>query len=286
MQAGATKSWRVIVTLVALSAPWLASHRAAAEPSAPDLCAVASSGSDFRIRAAAAASLGRSREACAGAALDAALGDPHPAVRAAAAAALGERGDRATLAALERAALRETTPTVKEQMTRAAGKLRVAPAADLPARFLVAVGRLENKSGVDRGALTAALRAKVRAELSEVEGGELLAEGADLEAAQKSRKLPVFALDGTLTKLSRQEAGGSVACSATVELLLRELPAHSLRSAVSGAAQVVADARSVRGDVEKMARLESNAIAGAVESAMQRLPTVLVAAAKNAAPAR
>ena len=52
-------------------------------------------GTDFRLRVAAALSLGKSKSAGARPALEKALGDPNPAVRAAAAAGLGASGDPA-----------------------------------------------------------------------------------------------------------------------------------------------------------------------------------------------
>src|SRR5262245_26455053 len=70
-------------------------------------------GGDFRVRVAAALTLGKSGDPGARAALEKALEDPHPAVRASAAAALGAVGDGAAIAALRAASSKEGTASVK-----------------------------------------------------------------------------------------------------------------------------------------------------------------------------
>src|SRR5512138_137804 len=66
-----------------------------------------STGSDFRVRAAAALTLGRSHNKGALAPLRAALDDQHPAVRSAAAAALAALGDKSAIDDLRSHATRE-----------------------------------------------------------------------------------------------------------------------------------------------------------------------------------
>src|SRR5262245_13790554 len=73
-------------------------------------------GTDFRLRVAAALALGKSTSPGARAALEKALGDAHPAVRAAAAAALGALGDGRSIPALKAALAGEAAANVKAQI--------------------------------------------------------------------------------------------------------------------------------------------------------------------------
>jgi hypothetical protein len=238
-------------------------------------------GADFRLRVAAALALGRSRHPGARSALEKALSDPHPAVRAAASAALGQLGDGAAMGALRQAHARESTPSVKAQFESTMRKLAgggSAPAAVGRAKFLVALGRIDIRSGVSATGFTSAnLKATTRSKLSQVPGVEMLAEGADAGVASKSRGLPTFTLDGSLTKLAKNASSGGVSYSARVEFLIRKMPEQAIKGTMSGAAQAEADSREIRGPRE-LEQLQSDAVTAAVESALRGAPPALEAA--------
>lgn len=238
-------------------------------------------GSDFRLRATAALALGKAKSAAARGALEKALVDPHPSVRAAAAAALGASGDASSLGALRSAAAKETAPAVKAQMESTIKRLGAS--APSKARFLVAVGKIENKSGVSGPALTSLFKQSTRTQLAQIPGAEVLAEGSDIGAQGKSRGLPVFALDGSLTRLTRGQSGSDVSYSAKVEYLIRQVPEQSLKGSVTGAAQALASSSALKGERE-LALLQAEAVSAAVETAMKGAPPALEAATKSSKP--
>jgi hypothetical protein len=236
---------------------------------------------DFRLRVAAALALGKSTSPGARPALEKALGDPHPAVRAAAAAALGSLGNAAALPALQAALARESDADVKAAMQRTIGRLSTAPAA-APAvkpRFLVAMGKLENRSTVSDAAIVGALRSSTRARMAQVPGVEVLADGADPSAEGKSRNLPAFALDGSVTKMDKKLGAKDVGYAARVEYLLRKMPDQVLKGTMAGSAQAVADIKQVKGPSE-ISQLQLDALAGAVDSALKSASPALEAATK------
>ena len=102
-------------------------------------------GKDYRLRVAAALSLSRSKSPGARPALEKALRDPHPAVRASAAAALGVLGNPAAVPALKAALNLEPAPNLKRPIEAAIEKLS---RSSTKARFLVSLGKFENRSGV------------------------------------------------------------------------------------------------------------------------------------------
>lgn len=237
-------------------------------------------GSDFRVRVAAALALGKSKSSGARPALERALGDSHAAVRSAAAAALGQLGDAAALPALRAAASREADGGVKAQMDKTIAKLTGGAGTSKTgkAKFLVTVGKLENKSGVSQATLIAALRDSTRARMAQVPGVEVVADG-DLLAESKSRNLPAFALDGSLTQLAKKQASDSVGYAARVEYLIRKIPDQTLKGTMSGAASAVADLKQVRGQNE-LNQLQLDALAGAVDGALKGAGKALEAATR------
>lgn len=235
-------------------------------------------GSDFRLRVAAALALGKSRSPGARPALEKALGDPHPAVRSAAAAGLGALGDANSLPALRTAAGREADVGVKTEMEQTIKRLS-GRAPQAKAKFLVTLGKLENKSGVSNTALLGALKASARARMSQVPGVEVLAEGTDAVAEGKSRNLPAFALDGSITELARKQVSDGISFKARVEFLVRKVPDQTLKATMNGAAQATADLKEVKGPSE-MSQLQIDAVDGAVDGALKTASSTLAAAAK------
>lgn len=239
-------------------------------------------GTDFRLRVAAALSLGKSKSAGARPALEKALGDPNPAVRAAAAAGLGAVGDPAATVALRAALARETTPNVQAQIESTIKRLGAGATSKATAskpRFLVALGRLENRSSVSAPEVATALLAATRTKMGAIPGIEILAEGADASAAGKSRNLPAFTVDGSLTELAKKQSRSGVSYSARVEYLIRKMPEQSLKGTMSGNAQAQADTKEIHGQTE-LSQLQIDAVSGAIDSALRGASPALEAAAR------
>jgi hypothetical protein len=238
-------------------------------------------GTDFRIRVAAALALGKSRSSGARPALEKALADPHPAVRSAAAAALGSLANPAAVPALQAASARESTPAVKIEMDLNIRRLQSSAPAPVQknARFLVSLGQMENRSGVAGATLMPALRTSTRSKMAQVPGVEVLAEGADAAEAGRSRNLPAFTLDGSLTQLAKRQGSQGIGYAARVEYLIRKMPDQTLKGTMSGAAQALADAKEIRGQGE-LAQLQIDALSAAVDSAFKGASPALEAATR------
>ena len=239
-------------------------------------------GTDFRLRVAAALSLGKSKSAGARSALEKALGDPNPAVRAAAAAGLGAIGDPAALVALRSALTRETTPNVQAQLETTIKRLGTSPvskASTSKPRFLIALGRVENRSGSGTAEVATALKAATRTKMAAVPGIEILSDGTDIAAASKSRNLPAFTVDGSLTELAKKQSRDGVSFSARVEYLIRKMPEQSLKGTMSGNAKAQADTKEIHGQSE-LAQLQSDVIGAAIDSALKGASPALEAAAR------
>jgi hypothetical protein len=232
-------------------------------------------GTDYRVRIAAALEIGKSKSTGARGALTKALKDQHPAVRAAAAAALGSLGDAAAVPALQAALKSESTINVRTQLEATIQKISKKPAAKV--KFLVVLGKVENKSSVKDATLSGMLKDQTRTKVAQIPGVELLADGADVGEASKSRKLPGFTFDAVLTQLAKGESGPDVTYAAKVEYLIRKMPEQSLKGSISGAAKALADAKSVRGPSD-LSQLQRDAVAGAIDSALKGTAIALEAA--------
>ena len=203
-------------------------------------------------------------------------------MRSAAAAALGSLGDPAALVALRAALAGEAAPGVRAQIETTIARLSAGGSPARPAgkpRFLVSVGKIENKSQVSDGAVAGALRTSTRSRIAQVPGVELLAEGTDASAEGKSRSLPSFTLDGSLTQLQKRQGSNGVGYAARVEYVIRRMPDQTLKGTMSGTAQALADAAQVRGQSE-LAQLRSDAIGAAVDTALKSASKTLEAATR------
>ncbi|MEJ7728166.1 MAG: HEAT repeat domain-containing protein [Polyangiaceae bacterium] len=234
-------------------------------------------GGDFRLRVAAALSLGKSKLSAARVPLEKALGDPHPAVRAAAAAALAALGDSAALPALRSAASRESG-SVKSQMETSIKRLTAGSSQTGRTRFLVALGRVDARTQGASPGIMSTLRAASRNKIAQVPGVELLADGTDGGAESKSRGLPVLFVDCALTQLARGDTKSDVSYAARVEYLIRKVPEQTLKGTMTGRAEALADVRAVRGRGE-LAQLQVDAVTAAVDSAMKGATVSFEAAA-------
>jgi hypothetical protein len=239
-----------------------------------------STGSDYRLRVAAALALGKISSATSRKALEQGLSDAHVAVRAAAAAALAaqQHDDKArtsVLASLKAARARESNDSVKSQIDTAIQRL---VAKSVKTRFLVTLGRVENKSSDKDGKLVSLLRERTKAQMNLVPGVEVLADGADPLTTAKSRGLPAFTFDASLTLLAKDQSREGVGFAAKVEYLIRR--DQTLKGTVTGSARALTDAR-VAGKPSELAQLQADAIGAAVESALKGAETALDAAAKK-----
>lgn len=236
-------------------------------------------GADFRLRVAAALSLGKSKLPAARSPLEKALGDPHPAVRAAAAAALAALGDTASLPALKAAASRESG-SVKSQIETSIKRLSTGATSTGRTKFLVALGRVDARTREASPGIMNTLRAATRSKIAQVPGVELLADGADAGVESKSRGLPVLFVDCALTQLARGESKSDVSYAARVEYLIRKVPDQTLKGTMTGRAEAAADARAVRGRGE-LAQLQVDAVTAAVDSAMKGATISFESAARS-----
>jgi hypothetical protein len=270
---------RLLISVVISSAIVIGSARisvAQGEGSFRDLATA----DDFRLRVAAALALGKSKHPNARPALEKALDDSHPAVRASAAVGLGLLGDPGAVAALRTAAGKESAANVKSQIQSTIQRLSVASSASpsVPTKFLVVLSRLDNRSGINDSGVVSAFKTAARSRVAQVPGVELLADGTDVGTASKSRRLPAFALDGSLTQLTKASAGSDVAYAAKVTFVIRRMPGQTLKGTISGAAQAQVDARAVKKDSD-LSQLQLDAVSAAIESACKAAPPALEAAA-------
>jgi hypothetical protein len=231
-------------------------------------------GSDFRVRVTAALSLGRSKSKAAVTALIGALSDSSAAVRAASAAALASLGDGSAVPALKRARGTEKDGDVKSALDDAISKL----SAKSRARFLVSIGKLQNKSSTSSAAIDRAFKRAAVDRLSSVPGVELVTDSSDVAAEAKRRGLPGVMLDGNLTKLTKSTAGSDVGYAAHVEFIVRKVPEQSLKASVTGDAKALAAAAAC-GEKE-LSQLQIDAVTAATESALKGAPSAIEAAAK------
>ena len=233
---------------------------------------------DYRLRVAAALSLGSSRSPGARLALERALADVEPAVRAAASAALGAQGNAAALPALRAALGKETTVSVRAQIESTLAKLGGAAQAVKP-RYLIALGKIENKSGASGAEVVTAFRTESKTRIARVPGVEMAPEGADLVTVGKSKNLPAFTVDASLTALAKAQGPGGVSYSARVEYVIRRMPDHTLKGTMSGNAKALAELSEIRGKAE-LTQLQIDAVAGAIDSALKGATPALEAAAQ------
>jgi len=227
--------------------------------------------SDFRVRVAAALALGKKKDVGSIAVISKALGDESAAVRAAAASALGAIGDKSALPALEKARGAEKEASVRGAIDRAITNLRGKT------KFVVALGKLENKSGNSK--VSTHFQTIAKAELAKIPGVQVASSDAEAVEKAKSMKLPTIALDGRLVQLQKEKAGNDVGFNARVEFVVRKLPEQSLKASVKGNAKALLDARAVKGDKE-LNQLQTEAVTAAVQSALSGAPKALEEAAK------
>ena len=244
--------------------------------------------SDFRLRVSAALLLGRSKPAGARQKLEHALSDAHPAVRIAAAASLSALGDPAAIPSLERHARDEQMVGVKAKMQESVAHLRagsgagsvagVAPVRAIGhAKYVLELGAMRNTSGVQNDQFSSVMSQTAKKQLEQK--GALVLDATDtaLKEEATKKKIPVYRLEGQLSRLSQQQqADGSLTVHARVEFSVVKVPQHTLQGTLSGAASTQGG-RSALGNESTMHNLREQVIGGAVESAMQNADQGLLA---------
>jgi len=264
-----------LVTMLVAAAMMLGTTSALGDEAA--LIKELQTGSDYRVRVTAALGLGKLKSASARAALEKALSDSNAAVRASAAAALASMGDAAAAGALKSAIAREKDASIKAQMETALQKIQKPK---IQAKYLVKLGKVENKSSVSQDSLTKLLKTHSEKQMGAVAGVEVVTEG-DLAATAKSRNLPAFLLDGALKELAEDKSKDGVGVSAKVEYVIRKIPDQALKGSMTGSAKAIGDPAQIKRVTGAMAQLQNDAIEGAVESACKGLGTALDAASKR-----
>ena len=263
--------WRRVAQLVLLSLVVAIAAPSFAAQDVATLRKELATATDFRIRVAAAVALGKKKDTGSIDVISKALGDQSAAVRSAAATALGAIGDSRALPALERARGAEKDDGVRRSIDRAILALRGR------ARVIVALGKLENKTGNAR--VSSHFQSVAKAELAKVPGIQVASSDNDAVEKAKSMKLPTIALDGRLVQLQKEKAGSDVGFQARVEFVIRKIPEQSLKASVKGNAKALLDARAVKGDKE-LSQLQAEAVTAAVQSALSGSSKALEEAAK------
>jgi len=243
------------------------------------------SSADFRVRVTAALQIGRSKPSGAREALEAALGDSHPAVRVAAAEALGALREPAAVTALEDHLATDPSPSVRAQIRATLDKLRDVTAAATSAaprrlgpdvRSVVVLGAMRNPSGTRGEDLRQVLSEAARARVLALHGVLLSEADGPLLQQAAARHIPVVVLDGTVSAVSESRADGNVQVRARVEFTVRR--DQTLKGTVSGAATTFGSGPNLSEPGRR--RLQDDAVSGAVQSALRGADQGLIVAAR------
>jgi hypothetical protein len=245
--------------------------------------------SDFRVRVSAALVLGHTRPDGAREALEAALGDGHPAVRVAVARALGTLGDPAALGALQRRLGQDSSSSVQAQLRVAIAELRRAGESDSPGddarhlapgvRYIVELGSMRNHSSIagSRGdELAQVLVTAARARAQAMRGAAFIEGDDSLRQQAAARHVPVITLDGNVTQVTEARVGGGLQVQVKVEFAIRR--GQTLKGTVSGAATTFGPGSDVTDQGRR--RLEEDAVQAAVQSALRGAEDGLLIAAR------
>jgi hypothetical protein len=304
---GVRKSFSVARALQLIALTLLLSLWGAAPSSAQnagELLRLLHDSQSFRVRARAALALANvSGDPRTAVALEAALLDGHAAVRAAAATALGLIGSRRSLPALRRAAgdgdnwVVEQVKVALRQIAARDSIARAVPAQDVrPAtlrtntalasvRYAVVVGEMRNRSGLADAALPRFLGERIAEELRALGSFAVFADAEMTEtvAAELERnRLPLFRVEGNITRIDPSAVGDEHQVHCEVSLLLMDEPARNLRGLIKGSATSGELRRS--GSAAQREQLARRALRNAVRSAMANAAQATEAAARERTP--
>jgi len=250
----------------------------AALPSIGELSDRVRHSDDFRVRVQAALELGKTADPDALRPLVEALEDPNASVRTAAAAALEELGDPAAVPALK-SHQKDKSELVRKQV-RASLATFDAAAHDgtRPARLLVKLGAMKNRTPVKAARIEAELESESRKKLDALPGVRVVSD-AETERDTSSQKLPVVLVSGQIQKLQASREGTDIVYSASVEYILHTMPDESIAAKVSGSASGTLTAEEAK-DEARAAELRHQVLGAAIQSALRRAPRALLAAAR------
>jgi hypothetical protein len=146
--------------------------------------------------------------------------------------------------------------------------------------YVVAIGTMKNSTTVRGEALAAVLRNATKQKASSMPKVAVADVGDALVMKQAfEKKVPVLALDGVVLKISQGQNGNLVTLQAQVEFSLRRVSDQSLKGLLSGSATAMDSVRAI-GNQARMAELQDQAIAGAVESALRNADVSMTLALK------
>jgi len=250
----------------------------AAAPSVAELADRVKHGEDFRVRLQAALELGKSADPDALDPLVSALDDPNASVRTAAAAALQELGDPDAVPALMQHRLDKSDPVRKQiKLTLASFERASTEEGARPARLLVKLGTMKNRTAVKAPRIEAELESESRKKLDELPGVRVMSGTAAPPAAKQP--LPVVMVTGQIQKLQASRDGSDIVYSASVEYILHTMPDESIAAKVSGSASGSLTAEEAK-DETRAAELRHQVLGAAIASALRRAPRALLAAAR------
>lgn len=244
------------------------------------------------VRAAAATALGRLGDPAATKALRKQRRDSNEAVRIQVARALQqlrESGGESETAVASRATATPTSPGAGGVGSGPAyPPIRVLPSEQRVnwrrVRYVVALGDMKNHTRFPGDELTSALRGAVAQQMRAIRGVAVFDGDLTDEALTQARRrnLPQLRLDGNIVKVDRKRQRGSYAVRCEVALMLSNAPGRVIRGEMRGAATGIEEVRGRRGmNREVEWRLASQALEGAVRSAMANASQALRLAAKQ-----
>lgn len=237
-------------------------------------------GSDFRVRARAAAALARSRSPHAGAALEAALIDRHPAVRQAAATALGQMRAASALPAL-RASVRDPVPDVakhaRESIAIIERTQRIAGRDARTKHYGLFVGELRDRNTQADPALLEHVSSSLGRELGELSGAEIV------QADASPRDIPMYRIDGLVLEIAPAAAPDQISTFASVILWLTDEANQTMQIVFKGAATAIEEPDPHAVDqVDRVTRLAlQRAVRAALRNANDAISDGLVASKKS-----
>jgi hypothetical protein len=260
-----------------------AGNASAAPPGVRELGDRLKHGEDFRVRLSAALELGKSADPDALDPLLGALHDPNASVRTAAAAALKELGDPDAMPALLQVRL-DRSELVRKQVRATIAALEAAKESEKenaprPARLLVKLGAMKNRTAVKGQRIEAELERESRKKLDAMPGVRVMSTPADSGRDPQKEPLPVVMVTGHIQKLQASRDGADIVYSASVEYILHTMPDESIAAKVSGSASGTLTAEEAK-DEGRAAELRHQVLGAAIASALRRAPRALLAAAR------
>jgi hypothetical protein len=263
-----------------LSVMLTAGSAMAATPSVAELVDRVKHAEDFRVRLQAALELGKSADPDAFDPLVSALDDPNASVRTAAAAALQELGDPDAVGPLQQHRL-DKSELVRRQIKVSLASFERAESEEgaRPARLLVKLGTMKNRTTVKAPRIEAELESESRKKLDELPGVRVMSGATAAAPPATKNPLPVVMVTGQIQKLQASRDGTDIVYSASVEYILHTMPDESIAAKVSGSASGSLTAEEAK-DETRAAELRHQVLGAAIASALRRAPRALLAAAR------